>query len=69
VPAARVRGLAEFMGEWAEGALATAPVARVDYPGGAVLDVGTGAKWDRTAPPPPGRAPRLGEDDGLVGGE
>jgi crotonobetainyl-CoA:carnitine CoA-transferase CaiB-like acyl-CoA transferase len=61
VPAARVRSLAEFMGEWSQGGLATAPVTRVDYPGGAVLDIGPGAKWDRRAPEAPGRAPRLGE--------
>ncbi|RPH44545.1 MAG: CoA transferase [Burkholderiales bacterium] len=66
VPAARVRTLAEFMGEWGQGGLATAPVTRVGYPGGAVLDVGSGAKWDRRAPEAPGRAPRLGEHTGVL---
>ena len=61
VPAARVRSLSEFMREWSAGTMATAPVTRVDYPGGTVLDAGTGAKWDRRAPNPPRRAPRLGE--------
>lgn len=61
VPAARVRSLSEFMREWSDGAMATAPVTRVVYPGGTVLDAGTGAKWDRVAPTPPARAPRLGE--------
>lgn len=61
VPAARVRSLAEFVGEWSGGAMATAPVTQVRYPGGTVPDMGTGAKWDRRAPPTPGRAPRLGE--------
>ena len=61
VPAARVRSLAEFVGEWSGGAMATAPVTQVRYPGGTVPDMGTGAKWDRRAPPTPARAPRLGE--------
>jgi crotonobetainyl-CoA:carnitine CoA-transferase CaiB-like acyl-CoA transferase len=61
VPAARVRTLAEFMAEWAGGGLATAPLTRVDYPGGSVLDLGTGAKWDRLDPDAPAPAPRLGE--------
>jgi crotonobetainyl-CoA:carnitine CoA-transferase CaiB-like acyl-CoA transferase len=61
VPAARVRQLSEFMREWCEGTMATAPVTRVMYPGGSVPDVGTGAKWDRRAPDTPARAPRLGE--------
>ncbi len=69
VPAARVRSLAEFMGEWAAGGLASAPVTEVVYPGGAVLDIGTGAKWDRRAPQPPGRAPRLGEHTAAVVGD
>jgi crotonobetainyl-CoA:carnitine CoA-transferase CaiB-like acyl-CoA transferase len=68
VPAARVRSLAEFMGEWAAGGLASVPVSEVVYPGGAVLDVGTGAQWDRRAPPQPGRAPRLGEHTAAVTG-
>jgi crotonobetainyl-CoA:carnitine CoA-transferase CaiB-like acyl-CoA transferase len=61
VPAARVRTLAGFVAEFAEGGMATAPVTRVVYPQGAVVDFGNGAKWDRVAPQPPGRAPRLGE--------
>jgi crotonobetainyl-CoA:carnitine CoA-transferase CaiB-like acyl-CoA transferase len=68
VPAARVRSLAEFMGEWAAGGLASAPVTEVVYPGGTVLDIGTGAKWDRRAPQPPARAPRLGEHTAVVTG-
>lgn len=64
VPAARVRSLAEFMREWTAGGLATAPVTPVAYPNGTVLDVGTGAKWDRREPQPPARAPRLGEHTG-----
>ncbi|MFZ4761110.1 MAG: CaiB/BaiF CoA transferase family protein [Burkholderiaceae bacterium] len=66
VPAARVRSLSEFMIEWAGGAMATAPVSRVAYPGGSVLDIGTGAKWDRRAPEAPGRAPGLGADTDAV---
>jgi crotonobetainyl-CoA:carnitine CoA-transferase CaiB-like acyl-CoA transferase len=61
VPAARVRGLAEFVAEWSAGGLATAPVTWVEYPGGRVPDFGTGAKWDGQMPEPPARAPRLGE--------
>jgi crotonobetainyl-CoA:carnitine CoA-transferase CaiB-like acyl-CoA transferase len=61
VPAARVRGLAEFVAEWSAGGLATSPVTWVEYPGGRVPDFGTGAKWDGRMPEPPARAPRLGE--------
>jgi crotonobetainyl-CoA:carnitine CoA-transferase CaiB-like acyl-CoA transferase len=61
VPAARVRSLSGFMSEWGRGGLATAPVTRVVYPGGTVLDAGTGTKWDRAAPVAPAAAPRLGE--------
>jgi crotonobetainyl-CoA:carnitine CoA-transferase CaiB-like acyl-CoA transferase len=68
VPAARVRSLAEFMREWSTGEMATAPVTRVDYPGGTVPDLGTGAKWDRRPPQPPARAPRLGEHTGDLTG-
>ena len=50
VPASRVRSLAEFVGEWSGGAMATAPVTRVAYPKGEVPDFGTGAKWDRVPP-------------------
>jgi crotonobetainyl-CoA:carnitine CoA-transferase CaiB-like acyl-CoA transferase len=68
VPAARVRQLSEFMGEWCEGSMATAPVTRVVYPRGTVPDVGTGAKWDRRPPETPAPAPRLGEHTGDLGG-
>jgi crotonobetainyl-CoA:carnitine CoA-transferase CaiB-like acyl-CoA transferase len=61
VPAARVRSLSGFMGEWTAGGMATSPVTRVAYPGGTVVDPGTGAKWDRREPDHPGRAPLLGE--------
>jgi crotonobetainyl-CoA:carnitine CoA-transferase CaiB-like acyl-CoA transferase len=61
VPAARVRSLSGFMAEWTAGGMATAPVTRVAYPGGTVVDPGTGAKWDRRETVHPGRAPRLGE--------
>ena len=66
VPAARVRSLSEFMRDWTAGGLATAPVTRVEYPGGTVVDAGTGAKWDRIEPSAPGRAPRLGEHTDAV---
>lgn len=66
VPASRVRSLAEFVGEWSGGAMATAPVTRVAYPKGEVPDFGTGAKWDRVPPSAPGRAPALGADTEAV---
>jgi crotonobetainyl-CoA:carnitine CoA-transferase CaiB-like acyl-CoA transferase len=66
VPASRVRSLAEFVGEWSQGGMATAPVTRVVYPGGTVPDLGTGAKWDRRDPVAPGPAPRLGADTEAV---
>ncbi|MGE0797782.1 MAG: CaiB/BaiF CoA transferase family protein [Lautropia sp.] len=63
VPCARVRTVAEFVAEYAEGGLVTAPASRVEYPGGTVLDLGPGFKRDRRAPAAPARAPRHGERD------
>jgi crotonobetainyl-CoA:carnitine CoA-transferase CaiB-like acyl-CoA transferase len=68
VPAARVRGLAEFVGEYAGGATVSAPVGSVAYPGGSVLDLGPGWKADGRAPAQRARAPFLGEHtDDLLG--
>jgi crotonobetainyl-CoA:carnitine CoA-transferase CaiB-like acyl-CoA transferase len=69
VAAARVRTLHEFVSEYSQGGMATHTVTRVEYPQGALLDFGHGAKVDRTAPRAPARAPRLGAHDEAVLGK
>lgn len=68
VPAARVRSLHEFVSEFAQGAMMTAPVSWTDYPAGRVLSLGPGWKTDGQQPAAPAPAPRLGADnDALLG--
>jgi len=68
VPAARVRSLHEFVSEFAQGAMMTAPVSWTDYPAGRVLSLGPGWKTDGQPPEAPAPAPRLGADnDALLG--
>ena len=63
VPAARVRSLHEFVSEFAQGAMMTAPVSWTDYPRGRVLSLGPGWKTDGQASVAPAPAPRLGADN------
>ena len=63
VPAARVRSLHEFVSEFAQGAMMTAPVSWTDYPAGRVLSLGPGWKTDGQPPEAPAPAPRLGADN------
>jgi crotonobetainyl-CoA:carnitine CoA-transferase CaiB-like acyl-CoA transferase len=63
VPAARVRSLHEFVSEFAQGAMMTAPVSWTDYPGGQVLSLGPGWKTDGQPATAPTPAPRLGADN------
>lgn len=66
VPVARVRSLHEFVSEFAQGAMMTAPVSWTQYPGGRVLSLGPGWKTDGQMTQAPEPAPRLGADNDAI---